>query len=130
MGRQDGDAKPQGTAIGHHDMAGALGGMAHRQDLEASAEEGMGGVGHLDHFGIERRWVLEGGIKLLSRLTTSTIRSCCRYSERRSTTVASSPWLKMFAPSRISRKMEISTHPEWYAARGNHQSITREYLYE
>ena len=33
------------------------------------AEEGMCGVGHLDHFGIERRWVLEGGIKLLSRLT-------------------------------------------------------------
>jgi hypothetical protein len=69
IGRQDGDAKPQGAAIGHHDMAGALGGMAHRQDLEASAEEGMYGVGHLDHFGIERRWVLEGGIKLLSRLT-------------------------------------------------------------
>jgi hypothetical protein len=40
-------------------MAGVLGGMAHRQDLEASAEEGMGGVGHLDHLGIERRWVLE-----------------------------------------------------------------------
>jgi hypothetical protein len=54
-------------------MAGALGGMAHRQDREASAEEGMCGVGHLDHFGIERRWVLEGGIKLLSRLIKSAM---------------------------------------------------------
>jgi hypothetical protein len=42
--------------------------MADRQDLEASAVEGVGGVGHLDHFRIERRWVLEGGIMLLSRL--------------------------------------------------------------
>ena len=68
LGRRDGDAQPQGAAIGDHDMAGALGRMADRKDLEASAVEGMGGVGHLDHFRIERRWVLEGGIMLLSRL--------------------------------------------------------------
>ena len=67
IGSRDGDAQPEGTAIGHHDMAGALGGMADRQDLEASSVQGMGGVGHLDEFGIERRWVLEGGIMLLSR---------------------------------------------------------------
>jgi hypothetical protein len=42
--------------------------MADRQDLEAAAEQGMGRVGHLDLFGIELRWVLEGGIMLLSRL--------------------------------------------------------------
>ena len=48
-------------------MAGALGRMADRQDLEAPAVEGVGGVGHLDHFGIEGRRVLEGGIMLLSR---------------------------------------------------------------
>ena len=71
IGGRDGDAKPQGTAIGHDDVAGALGRMADRQDLEASAEQGMGGVGHLDHFGIELRWVLEGGIMLLSRLIRS-----------------------------------------------------------
>jgi hypothetical protein len=41
--------------------------MADGQDLEASAEQGMGGVGHLDLFGIELRWVLEGGIILPSR---------------------------------------------------------------
>ena len=48
-------------------MAGALGRMADREDLEASAVERVGGIGHLDHFGIELRWVLEGGIMLLSR---------------------------------------------------------------
>jgi hypothetical protein len=48
-------------------VAGALGRMADRQDLEASAVEGVGGVGDLDHFRIERRWVLEGDIMLLSR---------------------------------------------------------------
>src|SRR5262249_9791575 len=90
IGRQDGNAKPQRTLIGHHDMAGALGGMAHRQDLEASTVEGMGGVGHLDHFGIELRWVLDGGIMLLSRLTTSITRSCCQSSTRKSTITASS----------------------------------------
>ena len=67
LGRQDGNAKPEGAPIGHHDVAGALGGMADGEDLEASAVQGMGGVGHLDHFGIKRRWVLEGGIMLLSR---------------------------------------------------------------
>jgi hypothetical protein len=45
--------------------------MADRKDVEASAVEGMGGVGHLDHFGIERRRVLEGGIMLLRRSITS-----------------------------------------------------------
>jgi hypothetical protein len=53
--------------------------MADRQDLEAPAVEGVGGVGHLDHFGIERRWVLEEDIMLLSRSTpwtTATFGSC------------------------------------------------------
>jgi hypothetical protein len=67
IGRRDGDAKSEGTPIGHHDVTGVLRGMADGEDLEASAVEGMGGVGHLDHFGIKRRWVLEGGIMLLSR---------------------------------------------------------------
>jgi hypothetical protein len=74
----DGYAQPHGVPIGHDDVAGALGRMADRQDLEASAVEGMGGVGHLDHFGIERRWVLEEGIMLLSRSTPWTIATCKR----------------------------------------------------
>jgi len=47
--------------------------MADRQHLEAAAEQGMGGVGHLDLFGIDLRWVLEGGIMLLSRSIRSTM---------------------------------------------------------
>ena len=31
LGRRDGDAQPQGAPIGHHDVAGALGRVAHRQ---------------------------------------------------------------------------------------------------
>jgi hypothetical protein len=55
--------------------------MADRQDLEASAEQGMGGVGHLDHFGIEGRRVLEGGIMLVSRSTIWITATCGRFSD-------------------------------------------------
>jgi len=47
--------------------------MADRQELEAAAEQGVGGVGHLDLFGIELSRVLEGGIMLLSRLIRSAM---------------------------------------------------------
>jgi hypothetical protein len=67
LGCLDRDAKPQAIAIGHEDVTGVLGRMTDRHDREASAVQGMGGVGHLDELGIERRWVLEGGIMLLSR---------------------------------------------------------------
>jgi hypothetical protein len=67
LGCLDRDAKPQAIAIGHDDVTGVLGRMADRHDLEASAVEGMSGVGHLDEFGIELGRVLEGGIMLLSR---------------------------------------------------------------
>jgi hypothetical protein len=63
----DRDAKSQGTPIGHEDVAGALGVLADRKDREASAAEGVSGVGHLDYSRIELRWVLEGGIILLDR---------------------------------------------------------------
>ena len=56
-------------------MAGALGRMTDRQHLEAAAEQRVGGVGHLDLFGIKLRWVLEGGIMLLSRLGRLNMRS-------------------------------------------------------
>jgi hypothetical protein len=73
LGRRDGDAESEGAPIGHHDVAGALRRMADRQDLEASAVEGVGGVGDLDHFRIKRRRILEGGIISLSRSIRSTI---------------------------------------------------------
>ena len=78
VGRRDGDTKPQGPPVGHDDVSGALGRMADGQDLEGSAVEGVGGFRHHDHVGIGPRWVLEGGIMLLSRSTASTTRSCCR----------------------------------------------------
>ena len=71
LGCLDRDAKPQAIAIGHDDVTGVMGRMTDRHDLEASAVEGMSGVGHLDEFGIELGWVLEGGIMLLSRSTWS-----------------------------------------------------------
>jgi hypothetical protein len=49
-------------------VAGTLRRMADRDDREAPSVERVGRVGHLDHFGLGR-WVLEGGIKLLSRST-------------------------------------------------------------
>jgi hypothetical protein len=75
VGRRDGDTKPQGTPVGHDDVAGAVGRMADGQDLEGSAVEGVGGFGHHDHVGIGPRWVLEGGIMLLSRLIVLTMTS-------------------------------------------------------
>ena len=80
IGSRDGNAKPEGIPIGHHDVTRALEGMADRQDLEASAVQGMSGVGHLDDFGIELRWVLEGGIMLLGRSMLWTTVTCMRSS--------------------------------------------------
>jgi hypothetical protein len=67
-GGRDGDAQAHEVPVGHHDVAGAVGRMADRQNLEAVAVQRVAGVGHLDLFGIGWRWVLEGGIRLLSRL--------------------------------------------------------------
>ena len=67
VGGLDGQAQAHEAAIGHDDMAGALGRMADGEDGEPAAVQRVGGVGHLDLFGSGRRWVLEGGIMLLSR---------------------------------------------------------------
>jgi hypothetical protein len=50
-------------------MAEVLRRMADGEDREAAAVQRVGGVSHLDRFGIGCRWVLERGILLLSRLT-------------------------------------------------------------
>ena len=68
-GGLNGEAQAHEVPIGHEDMAQALRRMADRQDGEASAVERVRGVGHLDFVGFGRRWVLEGGIMLGSRLT-------------------------------------------------------------
>jgi hypothetical protein len=66
----DGKAQAHEAAIGHDDMAEALGRMADGKDREAADVQRVGGVGHLDLFGIGCRWVLERGIMLLSRSMT------------------------------------------------------------
>jgi hypothetical protein len=65
----DRDAQAHEFPIGHDDMAEALRGMADRQDGEASPEQRMRRIGYLDLVRSRIRWVLEGGIMLLSRLT-------------------------------------------------------------
>ena len=61
------DAQAHEGPVGYNDVTRTLRGMTDRQDLEASAVERMGGVGYLDGFRIGCRWVVEGGIMLLSR---------------------------------------------------------------
>jgi hypothetical protein len=45
--------------------------MADGEDREAPPEQRVRWVGHLDLFEVGKKWVLEGGIMLLGRLTTS-----------------------------------------------------------
>jgi hypothetical protein len=77
VGGLDGNAKTHEVAIDHDDMAGVLRRMTDRQDLKASAEQRMGWIGYFDLIGRLIRRVLEQGIVLPSRLTTSTTISCC-----------------------------------------------------
>jgi hypothetical protein len=79
VGGLDSKAKAHEAPIGHDDVARALGRVTDRQNLKASAVQRMGGVGHLDLFGIGRRWVVEGGIMLLSRLTRWIMLTCGRF---------------------------------------------------
>jgi hypothetical protein len=66
-GSENGDAQAHEVAVGDDDMAGALRRMADRQDGEASSEQRMRRIGYLDLVRSRIRWVLEGGIMLLSR---------------------------------------------------------------
>jgi hypothetical protein len=75
VGGLDRKAEAHEAAIGHDDVARPLRRVTDRQDLEASAVQRMGGVGHLDVFGIGRRWVVEGDIILLSRSDRSITKS-------------------------------------------------------
>src|SRR5262249_46832610 len=74
-GGRDRDAQAHEVAVGHDDMAGALRGMADRQDGEAPAEQRMRGIGYLDLAESLIRRVLEQGIVLPSRSTRSTTAS-------------------------------------------------------
>jgi hypothetical protein len=73
VGGLDGKAQAHEGAIGHDDVAGVVRRVTDRQDLEASAVQRVSGVGYLDLFRLGCRWVLEGGIMLLSRLIGSAM---------------------------------------------------------
>ncbi len=64
----DREAQPHEVPIGHDDVARTLRGMADRDDSEAAPVERMGRVGYLDLLRLGRQWLLEGGIKLWTRL--------------------------------------------------------------
>jgi hypothetical protein len=93
-GRGDGDAEPHRVAIGHEHERGAARLTGDGDDGEAAPEEGMGRVGYLDLLGRELGRVVDGGIKAGLRSTTSTTRSCCRSSGRKSKITGSWPWSK------------------------------------
>jgi hypothetical protein len=74
----DRDAQAHEVPIGYDDMAGTLRWMADRQDSEAPPEQRMNRIGYLDLVRCRIRRVLEQGIVLLSRLTTSTMTPCSK----------------------------------------------------
>jgi hypothetical protein len=90
VGSEDGNAQAHEVAVGDDDMAGTLRWMADGQDGEASPEQRMKRIGYLDLVRSRIRWVLEGGIKLLSRSTlwitlicgpffgSGCVTGCCR----------------------------------------------------
>src|SRR5262249_17224676 len=67
VGGLDREAQPHEVPIGHDHMAGTLRRMADRDDREAPPVERVHRIRHLDLVRVELKWVLEGGIKLLSR---------------------------------------------------------------
>ena len=67
VGSRDGNASAHEVPVGDEDMAGTVRWTDDRHDGEASAEQRMSGIGYLDLLGTFIKWVLEGGIVLLSR---------------------------------------------------------------
>src|SRR4029453_1420120 len=71
-----GKTQHHGVAVGHEDIAYAVGARAGREQCKAAPEERMGGIGDLDFRRVVYRWVVDRGIKMFDRLTTWTIRGC------------------------------------------------------
>ena len=85
VGSRDGNASAHEVPVGDEDMAGTLRWTDDRHDGEASAEQRMSGIGYLDLLKNLVRWVLKGGIVLLSRflpLTTPYLRVSWRAKSR------------------------------------------------
>jgi hypothetical protein len=67
--RHERDAEDHLLTVRDQDMAGGMQGGEDRDKLEAAAEERVRRVGDLDLLGLFVGWILEGGIKLMARLT-------------------------------------------------------------
>src|SRR5262249_20558796 len=68
--------QPHGVAVGHEDIAYAVGAWAGREQCKAAPEERMGGIGDLDFRRIVSRWVVDRGMKVFDRLTALTMMPC------------------------------------------------------
>ena len=60
------------VALGHEDIACAVGVRAGREQCKAAPEERMGGIGDFDFRRIVYEWVVDRGIKVCGRSTEST----------------------------------------------------------
>src|SRR5215471_9660316 len=62
-----GQTQHHGVAVGHEDIAYAVGARAGREQCKAAPEERMGGIDDLDFRPIVYRWVVDRGIKMFNR---------------------------------------------------------------
>ena len=67
-----GDPQDHGVAVGDKEIAHAVRARARREQDKTATEERMAGVGDLDFCQVVDRWVVERGIKVFGRSTTST----------------------------------------------------------
>jgi hypothetical protein len=76
MGCRDGNAQDHFLSIDHKDMAGRVERCTDGENPKATPKEGVCWVSDLDEGHFFRFWVVEGGIKLCSRLTISLTGNC------------------------------------------------------
>ena len=67
-----GQTQHHGVAVGHEDIAYAVGARAGREQCKAAPEERMGGIDDLDFRPIVYRWVVDRGMKMFNRSIIST----------------------------------------------------------
>ena len=69
-----GNPQDPGVTVGDKDIAHAVRARARREQHQTAPEERMAGVCALDFCQVVCRWVVERGMKVFGRSTTSTIR--------------------------------------------------------
>src|SRR5712691_7448686 len=68
-----GNPQDHGVAVGDKDIAHAVRARTRREQYKTATEERMAGVGDLDFCQVVDRWVVDRGIKVFGRSTTSTM---------------------------------------------------------